>query len=1412
MTAIDRSLAGDADMPTIVDPLTFPLHGSSLIEASAGTGKTYTIAALYLRLVLGHGISSAAPDAVTTNPSASHGTAFVRALTPPEILVVTFTDAATKELRDRIRIRLAEASAYFFQSAEHREGSEPGALSGRLFDDDTDDTDDGYVGYDNDADDTDDSYVDDGGYDVDRGFGHAHGGIVDNTVVPRNASDMLVALRDDYPPDEWSMCGRKLQLAAEWMDEAAVSTIHGWCNRMLREHAFDSDSLFTQRLETDQSDMLAEVVRDYWRTFLYPLPAADVAVMSQWWTTPEMLQHQLSKLLGHLSTLDQGRAPTVAIADARDAAMRELATIKAPWSDWIDTLEGLFDAAVAAKQVDGRKMQKRYYGPWFDALREWCTTPAQVAPAFKTDTAWERLCPDGIAEVWKEGFAPPTHPALEAMTTLRERLAALPSARDDVLQHATHWVAARFDLEQQTRAQMGFDDLLTRLDQALQGPNGARLAEIIRQQFPVALIDEFQDTDPLQYRIFDTIYQLARNASDRALILIGDPKQAIYAFRGADIYTYLSARRDTAGRHYTLGTNYRSTRDMVVATNHCFEQAETRAEGEGAFLFRRQHDNPLPFLPVQAKGRDSKWLIDGHPAPALTAWYQDDDADKATGKAHYIHHFSAVCADEIVRLLTLGQQRRAGFGTSGMSRPSSDAASDDASELAFAASHETSFVAVAPGDIAVLVNTGAEAKAVRRALSVRHVRSVYLSDKESVFQSASAAELQRWLAACAEPDNDRLLRAALATPALGLQWAELDRLNHDELAWEGRVIQFRQYRQCWRRQGVLPMLRRLLNDFAVPRRLLSAGRERELTDLLHLAELLQQASVLLDGEHALIRHLAEQRDDAGDENDVRKLRLESDADLVKVVTVHKSKGLEYPLVFLPFACGFRAAKAGDLPLTWHDDAHRLHVSLSADDVALERADRERLGEDLRKLYVALTRARFATWIGMAPIEDLHRSALGYLLSGGRSIVPGALEATLRAFQGDCHDMAIVCKPGVGAASHLSATPAQGGSADEDDALTPASATERGVAPESADGVVRFAMQTTAPALSPERDRRPTPREPWWIASYSALQTGAVSEIDAIDDIPAVDDIADRTPDTAAQDTFIEASDARDPLAPIALESLHGFPRGPHPGSFLHGLLEWAGERGFGEIAQARNGEVDEDHENTENIENIENAARRDEVLDVIARRCQVRGWERWIAPLSRWLPEWLNTPLRLSTDSEATVRLAALRGYQIEMEFWFAVHAVPTRQLDRLVSAQTLGGVARPTLLPNQLNGMLKGFIDLVFEHEGRYYVADYKSNWLGPTDDDYSRPAMQAAVLEKRYDVQYVLYLFALHRLLRSRLPDYDYDKHVGGAVYMFLRGTQSSTQGLFCDKPPRSLIDRLDTLFSASVSGADRQEDGDA
>ncbi|MDO3721390.1 exodeoxyribonuclease V subunit beta [Marinobacter sp. chi1] len=1224
-----------------LDPLTLPLNGSTLIEASAGTGKTFTIAILYVRLVLGHGQAAG-------NPLAS-------GILPPNLLVVTFTDAATKELRDRIRARLTQAAEVFSDAGEVQE--------------------------------------------------------------PTAETRLLYQLRDNsYPdPDTWPECRKKLLLAAEWMDEAAVSTIHGWCNRMLSEHAFDSGSLFKLTLETDQGELLDDVVRDYWRTFIYPLDTGLMDEALRHWKTPQDLRQSIRGLLSDANKLP---APAGNPGEAIDRLVRQRRErsqeLKAlPWQQWQAEVVQLLDDLNKGKRLHGAS--KNAMVKAWGLLTGWAES-GDALPDKIESAGFTNQTPDGLAGVLKGEGPVPEHPAFDAIAELKDFARDSGSARSDILKHASVWVADRLESEKQKRSEMGFDDLLTRLDTALHGPRGDQLAATIRRQFPVALIDEFQDTDPTQYRIFNRIYRVEDNDADTCLLMIGDPKQAIYGFRGADIYTYLEARQGVQERTWTLGRNFRSSEAMVAAVNRVFDYADQN-RSDGAFLFGRGDTTPLPFQGVDAQGTRRQWCIDGEAQPSLSFWTLDSDeedkngAPKPLAKGRATDQVAETCASEVARVLSLGQVGRAGF-----------ALHEDPEDLE----------PVKPQDIAILVNNRNEAAAVRDALGRRRIKSVYLSDRDSVLRSREAQEVLCWLKAVAEPGQLSLARAALATPTLARSWRDLDRLLTDEVALEREIKRFEQYHHQWQTQGVLPMLRSLLMDFEVPAQLLQrADGERRLTDILHIAELLQQDSLQMDGEHALVHHYTQILRAADEEDEHRSLRLESDAGLVKVITVHKSKGLEYPLVFLPFGTAFRAESGSRAYVRFHDEQGTLVTAFDPSAELLARADRERLGEDIRKLYVALTRARHATWVGVAAIKDWTDSGLGYLIGGDNNKDQPLAQ---------CLEPLVQPEPAI--------------------QLMPL--------PEPSHGeYTEQAPDALGPALESLREAR----EDWWIASYSTIEYTGLSGSGVV--------FGGEVEDAESQNLREEGKvDNVDAQPAISTYSQHHFPRGAGAGTFLHELLEWCCEQGFAVVAR--------DPEN---------------FRQYVTRRCTTRGWGEWADSLSQWMLELIQTPLPLDRTTDTRAALTDLGTVRPELEFWFESRNVSIRRLDQLATENTLDGADRPRAEENRFNGMVKGFIDLVFEHEGRYYVLDYKSNHLGEDDNAYTQQAMGQAILDKRYDLQYLLYLLALHRLLKDRLKDYSYDEHMGGAVYLFLRGYRGPTSGAFVDKPPRQLIEALDTLFDGGT-----------
>ncbi len=1297
-------------MSQTLDALSLPLWGSRLIEASAGTGKTWTITALYLRLVLGHG-------------GQNGNSGFGRPLLPSEILVMTFTRAATRELSDRIRGRLLEAAKCF------------------------------------------------------RG-----------ELAPGPHDALLANLLADYPegPARAGAAWR-LGLAAESMDDAAVFTIDAWCQRMLREHAFDSGCLFDEELTANEQALLEEAARDYWRQQLYLLSGAAWDAAIGVWRNVEALtddaRQLITQALPDTTGLEGGAGqgslgPTIGLALARRAAA--LVDLKQGWAQHAQAMRAWLDQALADKACpfDKRKLQHRFYSVWLGDLAAWANNPQADQLDLKTGNT--RLTPTGMNEALKPGLWMALPAVFEAFAQLMAAQAQLPTVAASLRLHAAVCIAQRLAQLKQQSGLFGFADMLSRLDKALDNggiaasadtpsattatptatPTADRLRARMLAQYPVALIDEFQDTSPVQSRIFDRLYRIASNDRNTGLLLIGDPKQSIYGFRGADIYSYLQARLATEGRHYVLGTNHRSTQGLVAAVNHVFEQAEHRA-GAGALMFREvavegQADdgppqnaaphttplNPLPFEAVDAKGRPERLVYAGGAMPAMSL---NLDARLLDGQTSG-RQFAARCAEQIVTLLNDGQ---AGF------------------------EHPTQgFTRLRPADIAVLVRTGREAAAVRRELRRRQVASVYLSDKDSVFDSQEARDVLRWLKAVAAPLDVRLARAALATRTVGLTIAELARLASDDEAFDARSEQLRQLHGIWASQGVLTMLRQTLHLLDLPARWLGAAEagngehvgthpgpapdgERRLTNFLHLAELLQTASAQLDGEQALIRWLASQMGNRSSQGDEQIVRLESDADLVKVVTVHKSKGLEYPLVFLPFACSFRAVtKSRARFVSLADGAGQRHLFLQPSDAQIAAADRERQREDLRLLYVALTRARHALWVGLAALKvgnstdcTANRSAVGYLLCGAAPVSQDDLMATIEAAVSPCADIVLLPTDN---AARLACTPLQSrGAPSPLRALLPYVASfDRRWAIGSFTALVR----TLAPAN---------------LLSWSVAAVRDDEVIDApfcapFSAAPAV--LVDRS---TWQLSVPGQSAPPGEATPDLSQPWHQFPRGAMPGNFLHDQLEWLASEGF---------ELDDP-----------------KLQQQLLRRCERQGWGARAPAVLAWMQQLLKTPL-----PPVGAALGQLGGVLPEMEFWFPSDGLVSAEVDALCRTHLLNGAERPALPERELHGMLMGFADLVFEHGGRYWVLDYKSNHLGDHDAAYTTEALQTAMATHRYDVQAALYLLALHRLLRARLGvAYVPTQHLGGAAYLFLRGIQGPAHGCYHVPPPMALLDALDALL---------------
>ncbi|RNW26679.1 exodeoxyribonuclease V subunit beta [Citrobacter werkmanii] len=1173
------------DAAESLDPLRLPLTGERLIEASAGTGKTFTIAALYLRLLLGLGGSAAFP----------------RPLTVEELLVVTFTEAATEELRGRIRSNIHELRIACLRET------------------------------------------------------------TDNPLYAR----LLDEIADKKQAAQW------LLLAERQMDEAAVFTIHGFCQRMLSLNAFESGMLFEQQLIEDESLLRYQACADFWRRHCYPLSRDIAQVIFETWKGPQALLRDIDRYL-------QGEAPVIkappsddeTLASRHEQILARINRIKQQWRGSVDELDGLLEAS----GIDRRKFNRGNQSKWIEKISAWAQEETQ---SYQLPDALEKFSQRFLQERTKAGGVTPQHPLFVAIDELLSEPLTL---RDLVITRALAEIRSAVAEEKRRRGELGFDDMLSRLDAALRSDSGDALAAAIRTRFPVAMIDEFQDTDPQQYRIFRRIWQ---HQPETALLLIGDPKQAIYAFRGADIFTYMKARSEVSA-HYTLDTNWRSAPGMVNSVNTLFSQMDD------AFMFRE-----IPFSPVKfaEKNQSLRFVLHGETQPAMSMWLMEGES---CGVGDYQNYMAQVCATQIRDWLKAGHSGDAQLVSGKASRP------------------------VRASDISVLVRSRQEAALVRDALTQLAIPSVYLSNRDSVFETLEAQELLWMLQAVMTPERENTLRSALATSMMGLNAQDIEALNNDENAWDAVVEEFDGYRQIWHKRGVMPMLRALMTNRQIAENLLAtAGGERRLTDILHISELLQEAGSQLESEHALVRWLSQHILEPDSNASSQQLRLESDKHLVQIVTIHKSKGLEYPLVWLPFITNFRVQDQA----FYHDrSSFEAVLDLSDARESVELAEAERLAEDLRLLYVALTRSVWHCSLGVAPLvrrrgdkkgdTDVHQSALGRLLQKGEPMDVVGLRGAIDAL--GCDD--IVC-------------------------LTPG----------QPDGERWQVAQPVSATLSARTLQR-TPGDGWRVTSYSGLQQRGHGI--AQDLIPRLD---------------VDAAGVGEVIAESGLTP-HQFPRGASPGTFLHSLFE---DLDFTQPVDPR----------------------------WVEEKLALGGYDaHWTPVLTAWLDAILQAPL-----NETGVSLSQLsaREKQVEMEFYLPIsQPLMASRLDALIRKYDPLSAGCSALDFMQVRGMLKGFIDLVFRHQGRYYLLDYKSNWLGEDSAAYTQQAMASAMQAHRYDLQYQLYTLALHRYLRHRIADYDYERHFGGVIYLFLRGVdgEDPQQGIYATRPDGELIALMDEMFAGA------------
>ena len=851
-----------------------------------------------------------------------------------------------------------------------------------------------------------------------------------------------------------------------------------------------------------------------------------------------------------------------------------------------------------------------------------------------------------------------------------------------------------------TMESYSYNDLLINLRDALHDPDrGEVLSDKLRTRYPIALVDEFQDTDPIQYDIFKAIYPT--NSRDTSLMMIGDPKQAIYAFRGADIYTYFRAREEGVDEEYTLKRNYRSTDGYIHAVNQLFEGEHTP--------FIEDEINFQPSNPGRPDHSD-RIIVDGEvKAPLQIVTRKGVRSSKDDARDFAFHQ----TVSRIIELLDNSSGNQATIGD----RP------------------------VKAGDIAILVTRNKDAYSLQHRLKAYGIDSVTKTD-QSIFETLEAQKVEMLMNAVLHPTDPGIMNAALLTGIFGFKLDTLRDRVEDEATRLEISEEFVELSEIWRREGFIAMFYRLVyKDHRLVNFSDIRNSERVITNLFHLANLCSDAERehLLSPEKLhtwLLRQISET------DVEEKELQLESDRHLVKIMTIHSSKGLQFPIVFCPTlwmrnkpeSFGKNSGKI----IEYHDEVTD-SLMINFDQVSSEqrrraevRSDIESIAEEVRKAYVALTRAQYASIVVWESHTYSHLSGLGALLIGRQSVEEIIENGYKLKEGGDISDIELINR------------------LKELDKLS--------------DQTIHLQL------LDDGQDRFNNPvrlkKEKLSLSfrEYSGRESLPVQKV-----LESFTSLAGHSGEAGQPDydqlleSYSAPFDQPDAGVESKYLSIFDFPKGATAGTAIHKLFEHENFR-F-------------DRVNPENTKLLV-----EEVLDEYGFDVQ------WAGIIRSMLTNVVSADI-----PGLDLSLVSPENERREMEFNF-----PTTSVD----GRDLLGVIRDGQLSEteseQASRYMTGFIDLIVRQNGRYTIIDYKSNYLGDSLEDYRHEKLEEEIQHASYDLQYHLYTVALVKYLRSRIDDFDYDTHFHGVAYLFVRGMRAgSPNGIWFYKPEKRVIENLESML---------------
>ncbi|QIW10564.1 UvrD-helicase domain-containing protein [Francisella sp. LA112445] len=1176
---------------------TITLQGRHIIEASAGTGKTFNITKIYIRLLL------------------------EKKLLPNNILVMTFTKDATQEIIGRV------------------EGEIRDVLN-----------------------------------DISNGK---------EVEVSIKGNDTLIQKADENY--------KHLKRALLEIDEAAIFTIHGFCKKVLSEQAFASGMEMDVSMEVDTSDILQKVVEDFFRKNINKNKTNFEYLKAYKLHTPE-------KFLDRNGLLNVIRS-NYEILSSKEVLVDDIYFYK---KDIKTSISSNLNAEIR------KYITQKGFDEAFERVLTWLeskdiTIPSDVYLITKGN----------LKAVYKNLVSIPLKELIGLIDDYNNFM------QSQFIKQSCLKIRQDFAKAKEQKGVLDFDDLITKLCQSVK--NSPDLVKTLQAQYPVALIDEFQDTDAEQYQILDTIYP--KDREDLLLLMIGDPKQAIYGFRGGDIFTYLKAKNSCPEENkWSMDTNWRSTSEMIKAYNRLFYKEDYEAKDEGKHgedIFSKGIGYQLVKASPKAneKARD---FADGL-KPINYFYYEVSEEDK---KNDIDKNLSAWTANEIVRLLNSKK--------------------------------------VAENDIAILVENGTQAKEIQQALSNKKLSSVYLSQRDNVYHSQEATEILAVMEGINELENKSLLKKALSTSLLGGSADKFIKYTDDDdiSAWDEEIEKAKNLRMKWHKYGFMAFIMRLIHESFSQR---DDSKQRTITNILHLAELIKVAENKYKHPNQLIKWYRQEIKSSSTAEG--ELRLESDDNLIKIITIHGSKGLEYSVVFIPFASYTSSKKLSlnNANKYYDDNLKQTVYKVGKDDTTKKLVEQETIQELMRLFYVAVTRAEHRCYIGVAKYQSKK--------GGAKVASDDSFNSPLAQFLGYEKDESWLEK-----VQKITANP------DNQSLLLEINNFE--ALKLNNLNKTEVNQQLKANEIAKLKD------DNWEMLSFSKISKSKAQNT-------ALEKENDESEDSEVQESQDE------------LEFRFTAPKGADMGNILHNLLEHTDfSAGF----------ID------------------DTLLQEQMGRYRVVAAEDF-DNLKTWLEECLVAeikPIKNSDTSESSSKSlnsnediqyslfdnngekpkqsqhnANKKSFCLkdipnsktlkEAEFYFPItnEKLYKNNIIKILEEYRNNSIMVDELSNYKIFGMLHGFIDLVFEYDGKFYVADYKSNYLGDKLEDYNQQTMQEKNQSSFYDLQYLIYSVALNKYLKQNIPNYNFEKHFGGVYYFYLRGMKNG-YGIYQASPSFGIISKLSNLLN--------------